>query len=165
MTKSVVDGIASIGTSNELLPGQVAFLSSALPASESIANLKKSLSPSSVDEPPHQFTAEGCIKKQEPRPLTRLERCSKEAEDWKKWRDSCIDRTCPDCGRLKGEGCCVPFDREELISLIRRLAGINPRYSTAVTIASDDMGNGKPGFRVCGPQAWDNAVRALEEDR
>lgn len=52
--------------------------------------------------------------------------------------------------------------------MIRRLAGTHVATQDVAKAKRDEWSNalaGKEGFRGCGPASWDNAIRALEEDR
>ena len=60
-------------------------------------------------------------------------------------------------------GCNLPPTDEMLVTMIRRLAGINgPSVNTRTEW--DDWNRGKNGPRACGPANWDNAVGAWEGD-
>lgn len=94
-----------------------------------------------------------------------LDRAQKEADrklrrEWLAWKAYCD---------LKEEQICqceAPVGTAVLSRMIRRLAGINPRKRLKATRNEfSDALSGKSGSKGCGPASWDNAVRAIEEDR
>ena len=87
-----------------------------------------------------------------------------------RWRGYCRARTCPGCGyeRKKGKArwlcpCETEPTREQLVMMIRRIAGISDMPHSSVRSEWTGWSSGLPGFQSCGPASWDNAVRAHDE--
>ncbi len=87
-------------------------------------------------------------------------------EKWTAWEKKCHAVTCNGCGRLHTHcGCDHKPKLDELVSMLRNLAGISPSQGAARHVHDEDKLGGPPGFRSCGPNSWDNAVRAIDENR
>lgn len=96
----------------------------------------------------------------------------------KKSKKKLLKNICPDCDmpvrdiydcekkmNVKTCSCTGPATDDVLVALLRRQAGI---YGGSGEIYVDDFKDalrGKAGPRACGINSWDNAVRAIEEDR
>lgn len=114
------------------------------------------------------------------------ERAKVEGEQWRakldklrKQRADLESLCCPDCDfpckvvecfddktrklvRVKQCRCTFKARHDHLVQMIRRLAGICHGHAMIRT-EWDGWGHGKSGARACGPGAWDNAIRELED--
>jgi hypothetical protein len=92
----------------------------------------------------------------------------RELEERRLWKEHCESLTCPHCGNRAERGCCMAatlrFDEDAVIEL-RRMAGISTARHPEQKNELIGWLQGKSGPRGCGVMSWDNAVRALDEDR
>lgn len=81
----------------------------------------------------------------------------------KQWKEKCLSIMCPDCEYGQTEcRCHCKADYDFLVEEIRSLAGINPVIRHGSPIHDEDKSSGPVGYRVCGKDSWDNAVREYE---
>lgn len=84
----------------------------------------------------------------------------------KEWKKTCTAITCEGCGyKLTECRCAHRAKLEDLVVMLRRLAGINPVHGVTSYLHDEDKSSGPAGYQVCGKNNWDNAVRALDENR